>query len=103
MIDIKTVDKTLTCSIRVEIVASKIPEMRDLLFSQLDRDLSWENLVLDCHLVTTLDSIGVNFLVSVFKKMESEGKSFRVIGCNETVTKVLKLFRLEEKFVIESV
>jgi anti-anti-sigma factor len=103
MIDIKIADKTLTCTIQMEIIASKIPEMRDLLFSQLDKDSTWEKLILDCHLVSTLDSIGVNFLVSVFKKMESEGKRFEIIGCNETVTKVLNLFRLEERFTIKPI
>ncbi len=101
MIEFRTEDKRLICEITEEIVASKIPEMRTVLASYLDGNQSWKELIFDCKRVQTLDSIGVNFIVGAYKKAHSADRHFKITGCNEPVTKVLKLFKLDEKFEIE--
>ena len=100
MIEFIKEEETLLCKITEEIIASKIPEMRNLLASHLDYDQNWNELVFDCYHVKTLDSIGVNFIVGAYKKAASVERNFRIVGCNEPVIKVLKLFKLDEKFPI---
>ncbi|MBU2512465.1 STAS domain-containing protein [bacterium] len=102
MIEYRKEDNTLICIIKEEIVASKISEMRNNLASHLDYDQAWEELVFDCKKVKTLDSIGVNFIVGVYKKAFSTDRKFKIIGCNDLVAKVLKLFKLDEKFTVET-
>ncbi|MCP4298430.1 MAG: STAS domain-containing protein [Proteobacteria bacterium] len=94
---------SLTCTPQDEMIATNVPEMRDLLVAQIDSDPSWTDLVLDCINVKTLDSIGVNLIVGLFKKAEAGNKIFRVSGCNSSLEKVLKLFRLDDKFEIKTV
>lgn len=100
MIEFSTDDKKLICKFTEQIVASKIQELRSVLASYLDYNQHWSTLVFDCQHVKTLDSIGVNFIIGAFKKASSSERGFEVIGCNETVFKVLRLFRLEEKFPV---
>ncbi len=100
MIEFKTVDDKMICIPKIDIVASNVPEMRDLMLKHIDRK-EWSGLVLDCSNVDALDSVGVNLIVGLFKKAESAGKTFVISKCNEPLTKVLKLFRLDEKFTVE--
>jgi len=74
--------------------------MRDRFLAKLE-DLEWDELVVDCNEVDTLDSIGVNLLVGLFKKAETTGNQFKMIGCNDALKKVLNLFRLDQKFTVE--
>lgn len=102
MITFKQEDKKLICLPQEEIIASNVPTMRETLIAQLDSDTSWEELVFDCSQVETLDSIGINLLVGLFKKAKVVEKQFKVVGCNEAIVKVLKLFRLDEQFPVEA-
>lgn len=102
MIEFKLENATMTCIPSKEIVATNVPTMRDLLISRLDEDQTWDSLVLDCSLIETLDSIGVNLIVGLFKKVKANDKQFKVIGCNQPILKVLELFRLNTQFSVEA-
>ncbi len=91
----------LFCLPEDEIIASNVPSMRETLIAHLDSNDQWEELIFDCSQVETLDSIGINLIVGLFKKAKAVGKNFKVIGCNEPIVKVLKLFRLNEQFSVE--
>lgn len=101
MIDFKTDGNKLICIPEVEIIASNVPTMRDALLEKLDADQSWDELVFDCDKIETIDSIGINLIVGLLKKTGSADKAFKVIGCNEPILKVFKLFRLDEQFTVE--
>ncbi|MGK0290997.1 MAG: anti-anti-sigma factor [bacterium] len=101
MINFKKDGSILICEPHVQVVASNVPEMRDTLIDHLDSDDSWDKLIFDCSQVDTLDSIGINLIVGLLKKTKATGKAFEVHGCNETIIKVFKLFRLTEQFVVE--
>ncbi len=91
----------MICTPKIDIVASNVPEMRDLMLKCLDQK-EWNSLVLDCSNVDALDSVGVNLIVGLYKKAESAGRTFVMVNCNAPLMKVLKLFRLDEKFALES-
>ncbi|PCI28417.1 MAG: hypothetical protein COB67_06445 [SAR324 cluster bacterium] len=95
-------NSTLFCIPQEEIIATNVPAMRDILIAHLDSDDSWEQLVLDCKSIETLDSIGVNLIVGLFKKAKATNKIFSVVGCNSSILKVLKLFRLDEQFQVKA-
>ena len=102
MITFKEEDNKLICLPEEEIIASNVPPMRDTLIAQLDANDTWQELIFDCEKVETLDSIGINLIVGLFKKAKIADKSFKVTGCNEAIIKVLELFRLNEQFVVEA-
>lgn len=101
MIEFKQEGTTLICQPQEEAVASNVPAMRDSLIDRLDSDQSWESLVFDCSKIQTLDSIGINLVVGLLKKTKASNKTFKVVGCNEAIVKVFKLFRLNEQFTVE--
>ncbi len=100
MIEFKKEASTIQCIPQVDITASNVPELRNKMIEHLDKEV-WEELVLDCSKVNTLDSIGVNLIVGLFKKSSSKEKKFKINGCNESLRKVLKLFRLDDKFNVD--
>ncbi|MDH5559914.1 MAG: STAS domain-containing protein [Deltaproteobacteria bacterium] len=102
MIDFTKENKTIICKPTFSVIASNVLEMRNQLIVQLEGDTSWEELVLDCEKVETIDSIGVNLIVGLYKKTHSEKKAFKLINCNESLEKILKLFRLDAQFNMES-
>ena len=89
------------CSLKNELIASNVQEMRDELINYLDSNPNWEKFILDCQDIETLDSIGVNLIVGLYKKALAANKGFEIIGCNEAIFKVLKLFRLDEQFTVK--
>lgn len=100
MISFKIDDRQIVCTPKVNLVASNISVMRDKFITKLE-GLEWDELVVDCTEVDTLDSIGVNLLVGLYKKAESTGSQFKLTGCREPIKKVLNLFRLDQKFSVE--
>ena len=102
MIAFEKNEDNLICVPNEEIIASNVPAMREKLIDKLDSDADWKELVFDCSKVSTLDSIGINLIVGLFKKAKVLGREFKVIGCNEAIVKVLQLFRLDEQFPVEA-
>jgi len=101
MIQFQTSGEQLICIPQQEIIASNVPTMREELIDYLDRETAWNELVFNCQQVETLDSIGINLIVGLFKRARVAEKSFKVSGCNPAIVKVLQLFRLDEQFTVE--
>ncbi|OGG99401.1 MAG: hypothetical protein A2600_01995 [Candidatus Lambdaproteobacteria bacterium RIFOXYD1_FULL_56_27] len=102
MIQFLSQGEQLICIPQQEIIASNVPAMRELLIERLDAEEGWKELVFDCKAVETLDSIGINLIVGLFKRARVAEKSFKVVECNPAIVKVLKLFRLDEQFTVEA-
>ncbi|MDT8446252.1 MAG: STAS domain-containing protein [bacterium] len=102
MIEFQVEGDRLVCLPVEEIIASNVPTMRETLIEHLDEAKDWNELIFDCHKVETLDSIGINLIVGLFKRARVAGKEFRVVGCNPAMVKVLQLFRLDEQFPVEA-
>ncbi len=101
MIEFKRESQILTCIPDKDIIASNIPLMRNKLNSFLAEDPSWEELVFDCGRIKVLDSIGVNLIVNLFKEANKTKKKFKMVGCNDAILNVMKLFRMNEHFTME--
>ncbi len=100
MIDFKKDNNKVICTPKVNLVASNVAVMRDRFLVKLE-GIEWDELIVDCDEVDTLDSIGVNLLVGLFKRAESSGSQFKMIRCSDPIKKVLNLFRLDQKFAVE--
>ncbi len=97
MLEIKQEDMIITYLPGCAVLAQQVPAMREELIQELDsRD--WEELIIDCNGVDSIDSMGMNFIVGIFKRTKSQKKKFKITGCNDTVKKVLRVFRLDAVF-----
>lgn len=102
MIEYKKENNRLICAVRSDLIASNIRELRQDLISKIDSDDSWGELILDLHDTESIDSIGVNLLVNLYKKTGSAKKTFKTIGCNKSIADVLSLFRLDQHFEVQT-
>jgi anti-sigma B factor antagonist len=98
----KSENDKLQCIFLKDIIASAITEMRGLLNVTLDNQQDWNYLILDMTKVEKIDSLGINLIVWLFKMTQASDKDFKIIGCNEKIMRVFRLFRLQEQFTIES-
>jgi len=103
MIEFTHDGQIINCLPNEDIVASNVPTMRNLLLRELEGEQSWTSMVFNCEKVETLDSIGINLIVGLYKKAKALDLEFKVVGCNESIIKVLSLFRLNEQFSVEAI
>lgn len=101
MINFEERGTVLICRPERGVVSTNVPKMRDILIDRLDSDESWQEIVFDCSELRTLDSLGINLIVGLFKKTRGVKKGFRVTGCNEAIRKEFRMFRLDEHFSVE--
>ena len=101
MINFVIEEHQVICCPLEDITASNVSAMYDLLVQKLAEINHWELLVLDCQKVKILDSIGVNLIIGLCKKAKAVESVFKVSHCNESITKVLNLFKLDRQFLIE--
>lgn len=71
--------------------------------SQLDAFLAvsqggagWAVLELDLRRAAMVDSVGLNFLVSLHKRLAVDGKRLRVLILSESVRRILRFTRLDQ-------
>ena len=69
----------------------------ELLKDEMDHD----ELILDLENTENIDSVGVTFVVSLYKIANNEGRQFRVINSNSDIMQLFKLMKLNELFEME--
>ncbi len=101
MIEFVVNENQIMCCPLEEITADNASEIRDKIAQELEQNDKWELLGLDCSNLTNLDSIAINIIIGLFKKAKLSDKVFKISNCNESVIKSLKLFKLDQQFVVE--
>lgn len=101
MIDFVIEEQQLIISPLEDMTSSNVSAMYDMIVDKLKDITPWKLLVLDCQKVKILDSIGVNLIIGLYKKAKSTENTFKIIHCNDSITKVLMLFKLDQHFLME--
>ena len=58
----------------------------------------YEEMVLDLAETENIDSVGVTFVISIYKRMKVLDKQFRVEGASKDVQSLFKLMKLDQFF-----
>lgn len=95
-------EKYLYFTVDQDLVASFVPRLKDSILELVNThsEIDWEKLILDFSGAERIDSIGVSLIVGLFKNIDSYNREFMIVNCSESILKVLKMFRLDKKFVI---
>ncbi|MFH1076324.1 MAG: STAS domain-containing protein [Pseudomonadota bacterium] len=103
MVTFKEEKNRLYCTPRQDMVASAVSQMRDTFIAKMEKEPErpWEEIVLDLSQVEVMDSIGINLMLGLYKESKSKDKLFKVIGCNDKIIKVIKLFKLDKTLNID--
>lgn len=60
----------------------------------------YTDIVLDLKGVDVIDSMGITFVVGLYKTAASMGKKFRVIGLNKEIHRLFRIMKLDRIFAV---
>lgn len=101
---IKTVqDSNMILTLKEDLIAPNVKGFESEIATYLGELESEgvEELVLDLSNCENIDSVGVTFVVSLYKNVIREGKNFRVSGSNSDIRQLFKLMKLDEFIDLE--
>lgn len=84
-----------------DLIASSIEPLRDFFREQLRSQAGFDAVVLDAAGIETVDSLGVNLIIGLYKQVSSEDKSFRIVNAGEKFTKISNFFKFPSLFKVE--
>lgn len=61
-------------------------------------EAKFEEIVLDLTSVKNIDSVGVTFVISLYKRTESNSKKFSISGASDDILSLFKLMKLDHFF-----
>lgn len=93
----------MTLTLKEDLIAPNVKNFETQVSGYLleMESISMEELVLDLSNCENIDSIGVTFVVSLYKNVIREGKNFRVSGSNSDIRQLFKLMKLDEFIDLE--
>jgi anti-sigma B factor antagonist len=84
-----------------DLIAQFVDEYRAKIDEREDLIEDMDELSVDMSLVKNIDSVGITFIVSLYRKMYLEGKEFYIKNASEEIRKLFQLMKLDEVFDIE--
>ena len=84
-----------------DLIASNVKQFNLNVMELLEEDEDHDALVLDLSETENIDSVGVTFVVSLYKAANAEGRLFKVINSNQDIVQLFKLMKLDEFFEMD--
>jgi len=92
-------DSILTLSLQGDLVASNVKNYKTQVEQYLlDEMGNVDEVILDLTVCENIDSVGVTFVVGVYKQVTNEAMGFRIIGSSDEIKQLFKLMKLDEFF-----
>lgn len=84
----------------VDMVASRIEELRNFFVVQLESARDVNKVILDVDGVNVVDSLGVNLIIGLYREANSHSRIFMVKNAGPTFIKVANFFRFASIFEV---
>jgi len=84
-----------------DLIASNVKTLNMKLMDYLDEFEDVSEIILDMNTVDNIDSVGVTFIINLYKSVTREGKSFKVTHCSDDIKQLFKLMKLEDFFELD--
>ncbi len=94
-------DRTLVIIPEIDLVASRIEELRDYFTKALGENPDADHVILDAHGVESVDSLGVNLIVGLYRQATAESKTIEIVGAGPNFMKVAGFFRFPSLFPVK--
>ena len=102
---IKTIDnEAIYIKMQKDLIAPNISEFKSKIMEFLEEDEESEDIdevVINLSEINNIDSMGVTFVVGLYKSVVKDGKNFRIEGCSDDIKQLFKLMKLDEFFDID--
>lgn len=91
-------EERLVCNPRVSLVAKNIKELVLQLKTVTEQQDDYQTFQVDLSQSESIDSIGITFLIGLYKTLSARGKRFELSGVSEPMMQLFKIMKLDELF-----
>lgn len=92
-------EEKLEISISGDIDINNVEDFKEEVFNIYDRNVN--DVVLDIEELNYIDSIGLGAFISLYKKIDDNGNSFKIINPKKNILKLFKITELDTVFGME--
>lgn len=90
------------CVLNNNLVAANIKELVDILKSKLEgAEANYNSVVIDLTNSESVDSMGITFLIGVYKALAAKEKTVSLKGVSDEMLNLFKIMKLDEIFPLE--
>jgi len=90
------VEDQMTIYLEDDLVAPNVPSFNDTVTEYCDEMKDLQGVVLSLASVKNIDSIGVTFVISLYKKVMKLDVGFRIHDASDNVKQLFKLMKLDD-------
>lgn len=80
------------------LTANNVSKFNDKIDTLLTSGINFEHIVLDLVNIKNIDSVGVTFVIGLYKRSESINKGFSVCGASNDILSLFKMMKLDQFF-----
>lgn len=92
-------DGIMTLTLQEDLIASNVRDFKSIVEKYLLDDMGKvDEVILDLSTCENIDSVGVTFVVGVYKQVTNEAMGFRITGSSDEIKQLFKLMKLDEFF-----
>jgi anti-anti-sigma factor len=84
-----------------DLIAPNVAEFKDLIISDIDNSSEINQILVNLEKTENVDSVGVTFIISLFKTAERDGKGFKIKGSSDDIKQLFKLMKLDDFFDLD--
>ena len=92
-------DIILTLTLQEDLIATNVRDFKSSVAKYLQDEMgNVDEVILDLSACENIDSVGVTFVVGVYKQVTGDAMGFRITGSSEEIKQLFKLMKLDEFF-----
>lgn len=99
--DLNPEKDTLFLMPKTDLVASQIETLRDSFLNKLKAHPDVSKVVFKADHIETVDSLGVNLIIGIYRQVKASSKTFEITGAGEKFLKVARFFQFPALFSIK--
>lgn len=89
---------TATCMAAVELTVTGINQMVADVKKALDGREDFDTICVDLSKTINIDSMGLTFLIGLYKTYSAQGKKIKLTGYNDALFDIFKIMKFDELF-----
>jgi len=96
-----TENEIMNIILEEDLIASKVLEFKEQIINEIDDAKEVKKILVDLEKTENIDSVGVTFIISLYKTANRDGKGFEVKGSSDDIKQLFKLMKLDDFFNLE--
>lgn len=89
------------CVVNDNIVASNVKSLTEILRTALKDCDDYEEIIVDLSKTESIDSMGITFLIALYKKYNTSDIRVKLIGVSDAMLKIFNMLKLVDIFDIQ--